>query len=152
MPASLFLPRSPLRTHYTLQLSGIVQASIPFAPADDDDFDLMHSVEIMLRGAQYQPHARAFQVTGSSMDDGTARAIRHGDIVLVNSRDAFNTSRPCLFETPNGYIIKSRSLLGGKHVLVSKNPEVAPIVDMTDIRPCGSVYGVYLEPYRVRLL
>lgn len=152
MSASLFVPRSTARTHYVLQLSGIVQASIPFAPADDDDFDLMHSTDILLRGAQYQPHARAFQVTGSSTDDGTAKAIRHGEIVLVNSRDAFNTSRPCLFETPNGYIIKSRSLLGGKHVLVSKNPEVAPIVDMTDIRPCGSVYGVYLEPYRVRLL
>ncbi|KQR11656.1 hypothetical protein [Deinococcus sp. Leaf326] len=90
-----------------------MQASIPFAPADDDDFDLMHSVEIILRGAQYHPHARAFQVTGSSMNDGTARAIRHGDIVLVNSQDAFNTSRPCLFETPNGYIIESRSLLRG---------------------------------------
>lgn len=152
MPASLILPRSPLRTNYTIQLSGVVQASIPFGPADDDDFDLMHSIEIMLRGGQYQPHARAFQVTGNSMDDGTRRAIKHGDIVLVNSRDEFNSVQPCLFETPNGYIIKIRDVVNGSPALVSKNPTVEPISDMTDIRPCGRVYGVYMGPYRVRML
>ncbi|BBN95740.1 hypothetical protein DEIGR_100801 [Deinococcus grandis] len=152
MPASLILPKSQPRTNYTLPLSGMVQASLPFAPADDDDFDLLDSIEIMLRGTQYHPHVRAFQVTGNSMDDGTRNAIRHGDIVLVNSRDEFNTTRPCLFETPNGYIIKTRGLVNGTPALVSANSTVPPILDMTDIRPCGSVYGVYLGPYRVRML
>lgn len=152
MAASLFLPSSSVKSIYTLMLSGVAQASLPFAPAEDDDFDLMHSIDIMLRGAQYKPHARAFQVTGSSMDDGTNKAIRHGDIVLVNSLDEFNTTRPCLFETPCGYIIKTRDTVDGRWALTSKNPDVPPIFDMTDIRPCGSVYGVYLGPYRVRLL
>lgn len=124
MPASLILPKSQPRTNYTLPLSGMVQASLPFAPADDDDFDLLDSIEIMLRGTQYHPHVRAFQVTGNSMDDGTRNAIRHGDIVLVNSRDEFNTTRPCLFETPNGYIIKTRGLVNGTPALVSANSTV----------------------------
>ena len=147
MTSSLFLPKHYAPNIRTLTVSGIVQASPPISPVDSHgDFELNRALEILLIGAQYYPNAQAYQVVGHSMSG----LIEHGDIVLVNPNDEFNFLRPCIFETPNGYVVKMRGLHKGKPALLSHNRSVQPITDMTDFRSRGSVYGVYLKPFTIR--
>lgn len=146
MTASLFLPRSSVRSVYSISVSGIVQASAPICPVDSD-FEAEDSLELLLRGAQYKPHVKAFRVIGQSMSG----IIEHGDIVLVDSQDEFNTNRPCIFETPNGYVVKLRGLHEGRFALLSApGANIPPITDMTDIYPRGCVYARYKRPYAIQ--
>jgi len=147
MPPSLFLPRSYVRDIRNIRLSGIAQASAPISPVDTHgDFEIERRLEILLRGSQYYPGAQAYQVVGHSMSG----LIEHGEIVLVDPNDRFNSHRPCLFETNNGFVVKTRGVMKGKHVLLSHNPSVPPITDLTDFMARGCVYGVYLKPFTIR--
>lgn len=147
MTSTLFLPKHYADNIRTLAVSGIVQASRPISPVDTHgDFEFDRDLEILLRGAQYYPGAQVYQVVGNSMSN----LIEHGEIVLVNPNDEFNYSRPCIFETPNGYVVKLRGLYRGKPALLSFNKSVAPITDMTDFRSRGSVYAVYLKAFTIR--
>lgn len=147
MTSNLFLPKDYAPNIRTLGLSGFVQASPPWSPIDTHDgFELDRVLEIFLVGSQYYPSAQAYQVVGHSMSG----LIEHGEIVLVNPHDEFNYHRPCIFETPNGYVVKLRGLYKGKPALLSYNKSVAPITDMTDFRARGCVYGVYLKAFTIR--
>lgn len=146
MPASLFLPRSYVRDSRTLALYGVAQASAPLAPVDTDDFEVDSSFEIMLKGTQYYPGAQAYQVIGHSMTG----LIEHGDIVLVNPYDAYNQTRPCIFETPNGYVVKLRGVDRGKPALLSLNDNIPPVTARAEYIPRGCVYAVYLRPFQIR--
>lgn len=150
MPASLFLPRSYVRNIHSLEIYGIAQASEPMSPVDsDDDFQRDYSLEVLLRGAQYYPGAQAYRVIGYSMTG----LIEHGEIVLVNPHDAFNQHRPCIFETPNGYVVKLRGLDDkGRPALVSRNSNYPPIRQRGEYFPRGCVYAVYEGPFKLRRL
>ncbi|EYB68902.1 hypothetical protein DEIPH_ctg013orf0004 [Deinococcus phoenicis] len=134
-----------------LPVSGIVQASRPDAPVDDYYADL-RQVVVTLTASQYRPGARAMLITGDSMDDGTECAIRSGDIVLVDTNITYSIYSPhkiTVFETPNGYVAKLRTVLNGKHVLASLNPNVPPIRNMTGYKIVGSVYAKYVGARQV---
>lgn len=149
MPPSLFLPKSYVRNIHSLDLYGVVQASAPLAPVDTDDLEEYYRLEILLKGTQYYPGAQAYRVVGHSMSG----LIEHGDIVLVNPHDAFNQHRPCVFETPNGYVVKLRGLdERGRPALVSTNPDHGPIRDRSEFRPVGCIYAVYQGPFSIRRL
>jgi len=105
------------------------------------------TAEVLLRGSQWRPQVKAYRVVGESMSG----IIEHGEIVLVDSQDEFNTHRPCVFRTRDGYIVKMRGLHKGRFALLSApGSNVPPITDMTDISPEGSVYGVSQRPYVIR--
>lgn len=143
----LYVPERYAPNIRVLNLYGIAQASLPTSPVDDEwDYEYEQRLEILIRGSQYRPGARAYQIVGSSMGD----TLRNGEIALVDPNDAYNTHRPCVFETPNGHIVKRRGLKYGRPVLLSDNPQVAPISDMTDIKAVGSVYAAYLRPFTIR--
>jgi len=111
---------------------------------DDYGCEIEGDIQIMLRGDQYMPQAKAYRVVGESMSG----IVEHGDIVLVDTQDAFNTHRPCVFRTPNGYIVKMRGLHRGRFALLSApGSNVPPITDMTDVYPEGSAYAKYKRPY-----
>lgn len=147
MPASLLLPRSSVRNVHSLTVYGVLQASIPLAPVDSDDFEVDNTLEILLKGTQYYPGAQAYRVVGTSMTG----LIEHGEIALVNPHDAFHPRRPCVFQTPNGYVVKMRGLdRRGKPALLSLNPDVPPILDRSEFIPVGSVYAIYQRAFRIR--
>ncbi|MFC4636954.1 S24 family peptidase [Deinococcus hohokamensis] len=149
MTASLFLPQSSVRNIRTLEIYGVVQASEPLAPVDSDDFDYDREFQVLLRGTQYYPGAQAYQVVGNSMSG----LIEHGEIALVNPHDAYNQHRPCIFETPNGYVVKFRGLdEKGRPALLSRNPDQGPIRDRGEFIPRGCVYAVYERAFRIRRL
>lgn len=153
VPLGLFLPEHYAGYTRTLPVSGIVQASKPDAPIDDYQADLRHP-SIVLMPSQYRPSARAMLITGSSMDDGSDndKVIRHGDLVLIDTNITYSVYSPhkiTVFETPNGYVAKLRKTVRGKHVLVSLNPNVPPIRDMTEYRIVGSVYAKYIGPRQI---
>lgn len=138
-----------------LTVSGILQASLPEAPNDDG----MESEEdqglLTLVPTQYRPQARAMRVIGHSMDDGSDRSIRHGDIVLVDPQitySIYHNTRNTVIATQNGYIVKERGMHRGRHLLLSRNPNYPPIRCEPSWQFVGVVYAVYLGPKRVKWL
>jgi len=148
-PPSFPIPRRYARNRKPLIVSGIIQCSVPIAPFEDD-LDYSDEIRLILRPTQRQPGTIALIVRGHSLDDGTPRAIRHNDIVLVNTNDPFAWgNRPCAFATPNGVIGKIRAIANGRYALTSLNPTVPPIYDLHDVRPLGRIVGIYRGPYQV---
>nr|WP_232337673.1 S24 family peptidase [Deinococcus arboris] len=133
-----------------------MQASVPEAPVADDGLAWEGPPPtLVLTPTQYRPHARAMLVIGHSMDDGSEQAIRHGDIVLVDPRilgSVYHNTRNTVISTRNGYIVKERGLVNGKHLLVSRNPDYPPIKFDPEWRMEGVVYARYLGKKQVKFL
>lgn len=155
-PSGIALPRHYVGNTRTLILSGVLQASVPDAPVDDDGLVFEGAPPpLILTPTQYRPGARAMLVIGHSMDDGTEHAISHGDIVLVDPHilgSIYHNTRNTVIGTPNGYIVKERGLVNGKHLLVSRNPNYPPIKLHPDWRMEGVVYARYLGRKQVKFL
>ncbi len=138
-----------------LTLSGILQASPPDAPNDDGMESEEDDALITLLPVQYRPRARAMRVIGHSMDDGSDKAIRHGDIVLVDPQitySIYHNTRNTVIATQNGYIVKERGMHRGRHLLLSRNPNYPPIRCDPNWRLVGVVYAVYLGHKQVKWL
>lgn len=148
----MYTPSSHLFQHSVptrrpLYVSGLIYASPLEFPVDDDLLQHEPMPALRLIASQRRPSAEAYLVIGNSMDP----TISEGEIVLVDPNDAFNTHRPCAFQTPNGVIVKRRGVAGGgRNALLSDNPTVAPMFDLADVKAIGCVYAVYLGPKLVR--
>ncbi len=84
-----------------------------------------------------------FMVEGSSMDDGTDRAIREGDMVLVDtSITSVQPGKLYVLEIlGDGYTIKQARKLNGEWVWLPFNPE-HPALHPKEVRIVGQVYKV----------
>lgn len=150
-----YLPKKQSERVRVLHITGYVQASEPMAPADDGMEWIPQADAITLLAAQYRPGALAMKVTGHSMDDGSERAIRHGDVVLVDPNLTFSVhhnNAATIYATQNGYIVKERGLFQGRHCLLSRNPNYGPIFEQAGFRMVGSVYARYEGTKQVKWL
>lgn len=156
-PSGISIPSHYAHNTRTLIVSGVLQASAPDAPVDDDgmSYEGDGPRTLILTPIQCRASARAMVVVGNSMDDGTDRAIRHGDIVLVDPNITFSVyhdTTNTVIRTPNGYIVKHRGRHRGKHLLLSRNTNYPPIKFEPDWRMVGVVYARYLGPKQVKWL
>ncbi|WP_456829279.1 S24 family peptidase [Deinococcus sp. UYEF24] len=101
---------------------------------------------LRLRTFQRRPGLEAYLVVGNSM----APTINDGEIILVDTNDAFNTHRPCAFQGDHGVMVKRRGVVGGRNALISDNPDVEPYFDLADVRALGCAIAVYLGAFRLR--
>lgn len=156
-PSGISIPSHYAHNTRTLIISGVLQASAPDAPVDDDgmSYEGDGPRSLILSPIQCRSRARAMVVVGNSMDDGTDSAIRHGDIVLVDPQilgSIYHNTTNTVIATSNGYIVKERGRVKGKHMLLSRNPDYPPIRFEPDWRMVGVVYARYLGPKQVKWL
>ncbi len=91
----------------------------------------------------WRPGGAVFMVEGNSMDDGTERAIRDGDMVLVDTTlTHLQTGKLYVLEIiGDGYTIKQARKLNGEWVWLPFNPE-HPALHPKEVRVVGQVYKV----------
>lgn len=101
-----------------------------------------HEYSIPVKRDLVRPGTRAFQVEGSSMDDGTEDGIRDGDWVLVDtSMTDLENGRVYLIEViGDGMTVKRLRRVGRDWLFLSDNPEGESFRE-ADARVLGQVYG-----------
>jgi SOS-response transcriptional repressor LexA len=101
-----------------------------------------HEYSIPVRRDLVRSATRAFQVEGSSMDDGTEDGIRDGDWVLVDtSMTDLENGRVYLIEViGDGMTVKRLRRVGRDWLFLSDNPEGESFRE-ADARVLGQVYG-----------
>lgn len=84
-----------------------------------------------------------FVVSGDSMDDGTERAIKDGDILLVDlAQTDLRPGKVYVLEIPgDGFTVKEARKLDGEWVLLPWNPRYPPMRP-DEVRVVGEVYNV----------
>ena len=90
-----------------------------------------------------RPAAVAFEVQGNSMDDGSADAIRNGDLVLVDtSLTDLVPGKVYLVELPGqGLMVKRLRRVGDALWFMSDNPINGSFPAEDAVRVVGQVYG-----------
>ena len=90
-----------------------------------------------------RPAAVAFEVHGDSMDDGSAEAIRNGDLVLVDtSLTDLVPGKVYLVELPGqGLMVKRLRRVGDALWFMSDNPINGSFPAEDAVRVVGQVYG-----------
>ena len=90
-----------------------------------------------------RPAAVAFEVQGDSMDDGSAEAIRNGDLVLVDtSLTDLVPGKVYLVELPGqGLMVKRLRRVGDALWFMSDNPVNGSFPAEDAVRVVGQVYG-----------
>ncbi len=90
-----------------------------------------------------RPAAVAFEVQGDSMDDGSADAIRNGDLVLVDtSLTDLVPGKVYLVELPGqGLMVKRLRRVGDALWFMSDNPVNGSFPAEDVVRVVGQVYG-----------
>lgn len=91
----------------------------------------------------YRPGAAIYEVQGDSMDNGTARAIKEGDLVLVDTtiHDLHSGKLYVLEIIGDGYTLKEARKVGNEWVFITWNPAY-PALRPDEARVVGQVYSV----------
>lgn len=113
----------------------------PMAIAAGSGQDGDHLGEIVV-SREYPPNHFAFRVVGDSMDDGSEQGIPDGSIAII---EAMPEGQPYAkngeiyaWHTPDGMTLKRFMRgSGGKHALVSLNPDFGPIPYTEEMKPQG---------------
>ncbi len=91
----------------------------------------------------YRPGSAVYEVQGDSMDDGTERAIREGDLVLVDT--TLTTLRPgkvyVVEIIGDGLTVKEARQIDGEWLFFPWNPHHRPLRG-DEVRVLGEVYAV----------
>ncbi|WP_287418176.1 S24 family peptidase [Oceanithermus sp.] len=98
---------------------------------------------VPIREDVMRPGAVAFEVHGDSMDDGSAEAIRNGDLVLVDtSLTDLVPGKVYLVELPGqGLMVKRLRRVGDALWFMSDNPINGSFPAEDAVRVVGQVYG-----------
>ena len=91
-----------------------------------------------------------YEVQGDSMDDGTERAIRDGDLVLVDTNlTELRPGKVYVVEIlGDGLTVKEARKLNGEWLFIPWNPAHAPL-RAEEVRVLGEVYAVSrYRPFR----
>ncbi len=98
---------------------------------------------VPIRKDLMRPNALAFEVQGDSMDDGSAEAIRNGDLVLVDtSLTDLVPGKVYLVELPGqGLMVKRLRRVGDALWFMSDNPVNGSFPAEDAVRVVGQVYG-----------
>lgn len=91
----------------------------------------------------YRPGAAVYEVQGDSMDDGTERAIKEGDLVLVDTslRDLRPGKLYVLEIIGDGYTLKEARKVGDDWLFISWNPAYE-VLRPDEVRVVGQVYSI----------
>jgi SOS-response transcriptional repressor LexA len=98
----------------------------------------------------YRPGSAVYEVQGDSMDDGTERAIRDGDLVLVDTNlTELRPGKVYVVEIlGDGLTVKEARKLNGEWLLIPWNPQHPPLW-AEEVRVLGEVYAVSrYRPFR----
>lgn len=143
------LPSRSVESVIACRVSGIINASATYY---EPDFEPGDTILLPRSGIRHGTHV--YRVSGSSMDDGSDTAIRHGDHVLVATRDHTTVYGAVFaYSCPTGAImVKRPGLYRGQRALLSDNTEHPPIMraHLEGIVPLGRVYAVYVAPGQIR--